>query len=69
VHVSAGTAARTILALAADVDADLVVVGRSRGFKLLGSTAVRVVRENDRALLVISSADHRTGRVERQLAA
>lgn len=69
VQVSAGSAARTILEHAADVDADLVVVGRSRGFKLLGSTALRVLRKNDRALLVIPSAAHRTSQVERQLAA
>ena len=69
VQMSAGSAARTILEHAADVDADLVVVGRSRGFKLLGSTALRVLRKNDRALLVIPSADLRTARLERQRAA
>jgi nucleotide-binding universal stress UspA family protein len=69
VQVSAGSAARTILEHAADVDADLVVVGRSRGFKLLGSTALRVLRKNDRALLVIPSASNRTNQVERQRAA
>lgn len=53
VRVSAGPATRTILEHAADVAADLVVVGRSRGFKLLGSTALRVLRKNDRAMLVI----------------
>ena len=67
VQVSTGSAARTILEQAADVDADLVVVGRSQGFKMLGSTALRVLRKNDRALLVIPSAAHR--RVERQRAA
>ena len=69
VHVSSGSAARTILEHAADVDADLVVVGRSRGFKLIGSTALRVLRKNDRALLVIPSAAHDTSQVERQHAA
>jgi nucleotide-binding universal stress UspA family protein len=69
VHLSTGSAARRILEQAADVDADLVVVGRSRGFKLLGSTALRVLRKNDRALLVIPSVAHRTGRVEWQRAA
>jgi nucleotide-binding universal stress UspA family protein len=69
VQVSAGPAARTILEHAADVDADLVVVGRSRGFKLLGSTALRVLRKNDRALLVIPGAAHDTSQVERQHAA
>ena len=69
VQVSTGSAARTILDQSADVNADLVVVGRSRGFKMLGSTALRVLRKNDRALLVIPSAAQRTGRVERQRAA
>jgi nucleotide-binding universal stress UspA family protein len=69
VHVSAGSAARTILEQAADLHADLVVVGRSRGFRLLGSTALRVLRRNDRALLVIPSAAHRASQVERQRAA
>ena len=69
VQVSSGSAARTILEHAADVDADLVVVGRSRGFKLLGSTARRILRRNDRALLVIPSAAHHTSQVERQHAA
>ena len=68
-HVAAGSAARTILEHAGEIDADLVVVGRSRGFKLLGSTALRVLRKNDRALLVIPSAAHRTSQVERQHAA
>ena len=69
VQVAAGSAARTILEHAADVDADLVVVGRSRGFKLLGSTALRVLRKNHRALLVVPSAELRKGRVERPRAA
>jgi nucleotide-binding universal stress UspA family protein len=69
VEVSAGSASRAILEHAADVDADLVVMGRSRGFKLLGSTALRVLRKNDRALLVIPSTAHRTGQVERHHAA
>lgn len=67
--VSTGSAARTILEHAADLDADLVVVGRSQGFKMLGSTALRVLRKNDRALLVIPSTANRTGRFERQRAA
>lgn len=68
VQVSAGPAAPAILDHAAAVDADLVVVGRSRGFRMLGSTAVRVLRKNDVALLVIPSAA-RTSRVEPQRAA
>jgi nucleotide-binding universal stress UspA family protein len=67
--VSSGSAARTILEHAADVDADLVVVGRSRGFKLVGSTARRILRKTDRTLLVIPRAADRTERIERQRAA
>lgn len=69
VDVSTGSAARTIVERAADIDADLVVVGRSRGFRPLGSTAQRVLRRNERALLVIPSAVHHGARVERPLAA
>jgi nucleotide-binding universal stress UspA family protein len=65
VKLSTGSPARAILDDAADVDADLVVVGRSRGFTLLGSTALRVLRKNERALLVVPGP----ARVERQLAA
>ena len=67
VQISTASVARTILEHSADVDADLVVVGRSQGFKLLGSTALRVLRKNDRALLVIPSVARRT--TERQRAA
>lgn len=67
VQISTGSAARTILEHATAVDADLVVVGRSQGFKLLGSTALRVLRKNDRALLVIPSVARRTA--ERRRAA
>ena len=67
VQVSAGSAARTILEHAADLTADLIVVGRSRGLKMLGSTALRVLRKGDRALLVIPTLTHR--RVERRRAA
>jgi len=69
VQVSTGSAARTILERAADANADVVVVGQSQGCKMLGSTALRVLRKNDRALLVIPSVAQRAGRVERQRAA
>jgi nucleotide-binding universal stress UspA family protein len=69
VHLSTGSAASAILANAADLNAELVVVGRSRGFKLLGSTALRILRRNTRALLVVPSTAHRAGRIERPLAA
>jgi nucleotide-binding universal stress UspA family protein len=35
------------------VNADLVVVGRSGRLRPLGSTALRVLRDNKRALLVV----------------
>jgi nucleotide-binding universal stress UspA family protein len=69
VQLSTGSVPRTILDRAADVNADLIVVGRSRGFKLLGSTALRVLRKNNRALLVIPAKAQPTRRVEEQTAA
>jgi len=69
IRVSGGSAARTILDYAGETDADLVVVGRNGGSRLLGSTTLRVLRENDRALLVIPSTAHRASHLERQRAA
>jgi nucleotide-binding universal stress UspA family protein len=69
VRVSAGSAARAIHERAGTLNADLVVVGRSRGFKILGSTALRVLRKNDRALLVVPSGARRSQQLERDLAA
>jgi nucleotide-binding universal stress UspA family protein len=68
-QVSTGSAARAIVDHAAAVDADLVVVGRSRGIKMLGSTVLRVLRRNERALLVIPSLSQRTAGVEGRHAA
>lgn len=62
VHLSTGPAVRTILDQVADAKPDLLVVGRSRGFKMLGSTALRVLRRHDRALLVIPSGARRVER-------
>lgn len=69
VEVSTGSAARAILEHAAGMNADLVVMGRSRGFKVLGSTALRVLRKNDRALLVVPSEARRSQHAEPRLAA
>ena len=52
-RVAAGTAAETIGAHADDVNADLIVMGRSKRFMHLGSTAVRILRNTNRALLVV----------------
>lgn len=71
VHVAPGSIspADTILNHAEEMDADLIVLGRSRGFTLLGSTAQRVLRKNNRALLVVPDASGRAGRADRPLAA
>jgi nucleotide-binding universal stress UspA family protein len=66
--VSGGSAAPAILDQAADTKADLVVVGRSRGFKILGSTARRLLRKSDRSLLVIPGGSP-ARRIEQPLAA
>jgi nucleotide-binding universal stress UspA family protein len=52
-RVKAGNAAGIIRAQAADVGADLIVLGRTRRFMHLGSTAVRILRSTDRALLIV----------------
>jgi nucleotide-binding universal stress UspA family protein len=52
-HVAGGPVAQTICAYAADCEADLIVMGRSKRFMHLGSTAVRVLRTTDRALLIV----------------
>ena len=53
VRVAAGAAAETIRAYAAYHNADLIVMGRTKRFMHLGSTAIRVLRNTDRAVLVI----------------
>jgi nucleotide-binding universal stress UspA family protein len=52
-RVAAGPAAEAIGAYAAVTKADLIVMGRSTRFMRLSSTVVRVLRNTDRALLVI----------------
>jgi nucleotide-binding universal stress UspA family protein len=52
-HVAAGPATETIGAYAAAVEADLVVMGRSKRFMHLGSNAVGILRNTDRALLIV----------------
>jgi len=53
VRVAAGPAAAMIRAHAEDINADLIVMSRSKRFMHLGSIAIRVLRRTDRALLVI----------------
>jgi nucleotide-binding universal stress UspA family protein len=68
-QVSEGSAARTIVEQAARTGADLVVVGRSGGRKLLGSTALRVLRRNERSLLLVPGPAHRVNQIEEARAA
>jgi nucleotide-binding universal stress UspA family protein len=52
-QIATGSHARAIVKAAETTDADLVIVGRSGRFRPLGSTALRVLRDNTRALLVV----------------
>jgi nucleotide-binding universal stress UspA family protein len=52
-----GPAAETISAFAAQLNVDLIVLGRTKRFMQLGSTAVRVLHHTDRALLVIPPSE------------
>jgi nucleotide-binding universal stress UspA family protein len=56
-RVAAGSHAKAVVEVAEVVDADLVVVGRSGRFRPLGSTALRVLRDNKRALLAVPTTD------------
>jgi nucleotide-binding universal stress UspA family protein len=53
VHLATGSHASAIVREAEAVGADLVIVGRSGRFRPLGSTALRVLRDSTRALLVV----------------
>jgi nucleotide-binding universal stress UspA family protein len=55
VDVATGLAADTIAVHAAEVDADLIAIGKRERFMQLGSTAVRLLRKTNRALLVVPS--------------
>ncbi len=57
VQVVTGSHAKAIVKEAEAVNADLVVVGRSGRFRPLGSTALRMLRDNRRALLVVPITD------------
>jgi nucleotide-binding universal stress UspA family protein len=67
VQIATGPHAKAIVAEADAVNADLVVVGRSGRFRPLGSTALRVLRDDKRALLVVPVAHvPRTSEIEEQ---
>jgi nucleotide-binding universal stress UspA family protein len=53
VRIATGSHAKAIVEEAEAVNADLVVVGRSGRLRPLGSTALRVLRDHKRALLVV----------------
>lgn len=53
VQLATGSHAKAIVSEAEAVNADLVVVGRSGRVRPLGSTALRVLRDSKRALLVV----------------
>jgi nucleotide-binding universal stress UspA family protein len=57
VAIATGSHAAAIVEQANAVSADLVVLGHSGRFRPLGSTALRVLRESQRALLVVPVAD------------
>jgi len=69
-RIVTGPVAQRILEQSAELNVDLIVVGKSRGLQPLGSTALRVLRKNDRALLVVpAAAADRTAETERLHAA
>jgi nucleotide-binding universal stress UspA family protein len=55
-RVTPGPAVDAIVEEAAYVDADLIVVGRTERLMRRGSTAIRVLRDSDRAVLVVPQA-------------
>jgi nucleotide-binding universal stress UspA family protein len=57
VRIATGSHASAIAKEAEAIDADLVVVGRSGRFRPLGATALRVLRDHRRAVLVVPVAD------------
>jgi len=58
-RVASGPAADAIVEHAADVNADLVVVGRSTRAMRRGATAIRVLRHSDRAILIVPQSPSR----------
>jgi nucleotide-binding universal stress UspA family protein len=65
VQLATGSAPAAIVDEARAIDADLIVVGKSDRFRPLGRTAVRVLRDQERALLVVPATNGVRARVER----
>jgi nucleotide-binding universal stress UspA family protein len=57
VQLAAGSAPDAIVDEARAINADLIVVGRSDRFRPLGRTALRVLRDDERPLLVVPMTD------------
>jgi universal stress protein A len=57
VQLAAGSAPDAIVNAAKAMNADLIVVGRSDRFRPLGRTALRVLRDEERAMLVVPTMD------------
>ena len=57
VQLATGSAPDAIVDEAKAINADLIVVGRSDRFRPLGRTALRVLRDEERALLVVPVSD------------
>lgn len=56
-RLATGAAPDAIVDEASAIDADLIVVGRSGRFRPLGRTALRVLRDQERALLMVPATD------------
>jgi universal stress protein A len=65
VQLAAGSAPDAIVNAAKAMNADLIVVGRSDRFRPLGRTALRVLRDEERAMLVVPTMDGIRVAVER----
>jgi nucleotide-binding universal stress UspA family protein len=65
VQLVTGAAADAIVDAARAGNADLIVVGRTDWFKALGRTALRVLRQEERALLVVPAIDGVRSAVDR----
>jgi nucleotide-binding universal stress UspA family protein len=57
VQLAAGSAPDAIVNVAKAMNADLIVVGRSDRFRPLGRTALRVLRDEERAMLVVPTME------------
>jgi nucleotide-binding universal stress UspA family protein len=66
VQLATGSAPNAIADEARAIDADLIVIGRSDRFRPLGHTALRLLRDEERALLVVPVLDGIRAAVDRR---